>query len=202
MLFSFGGQDLKKLQMYQKILKILIAVYWGQLRTLECLLESVWCLGIGKDQHVPAVFAVRHISAELWKSLNFVHELSEKTGITSSASNAFLTVAQVKPRDCCRAIRHKMWVKSKKHICRWRGEPFFLNKDLSTKRLQKSLVTKLMALLYAVSYEPKSGFAWCAVISYLFPQANSYSTGYKLLASFPWAAIFSPSSLPPCLSIL
>lgn len=81
----FSGQDLKLLQLYLSRLKI--AVSLAELRILEGLQDDVWCLGTGK-KHVPAVSAVRHISAALQKPLSFVHKLSAKSHTSSAASDA------------------------------------------------------------------------------------------------------------------
>lgn len=59
---------------------------------LECLQDNICCLGIGKDQQVPAVSAGRRVSAELQKSLSLVHELAEMLDVSSAASSAFQTV--------------------------------------------------------------------------------------------------------------
>lgn len=77
--------DLTLLQLYLSRLKI--AVSSGELRILEGLQDDVWCLGTGK-KHVPAVSAVRRISAALQKSLSFVRKLSAKSHTSSAASNA------------------------------------------------------------------------------------------------------------------
>lgn len=81
----FSGQDLKLLRLYLSRLKI--AVSLAELRILEGLQDDVWCLGTGK-KHVPAVSAVRHISAALQKPLSFVRKLSAKSHTSSAASDA------------------------------------------------------------------------------------------------------------------
>lgn len=81
----FSGQDLKLLQLCLSRLKI--AVSLAELRILEGLQDDVWCLGTGK-KHVPAVSAVRRISAALQKPLSFVRKLSAKSHTSSAASDA------------------------------------------------------------------------------------------------------------------